>query len=68
MIREGIELTSDFTATINVDLKVGALEETLTVTGESPIVDTQSITQRVVMTRKCATRCRPAATSRRSAS
>ncbi len=50
VIREGIELTSDFTATINVDLKVGGLEETLTVTGESPIVDTQSITQRVVMT------------------
>src|SRR5687768_3883702 len=52
VIREGIELTSDFTATINVDLKVGALEETLTVTGESPIVDTQSITQRVVMTQE----------------
>lgn len=50
VIREGVVLTSDFTATINVDLKVGALEETLTVTGESPIVDTQSITQRVVMT------------------
>jgi Carboxypeptidase regulatory-like domain len=50
VVREGVELTSDFTATINVDLKVGALEETLTVTGESPIVDTQSITQRVVMT------------------
>ena len=52
VVREGIELTSDFTATINVDLKVGALEETLTVTGESPIVDTQSITQRVVMTQE----------------
>ncbi|HEX6162272.1 MAG TPA: carboxypeptidase regulatory-like domain-containing protein [Vicinamibacterales bacterium] len=50
VIREGVELTSDFTATINTDLKVGALEETLTVTGESPIVDTTSITQRVVMT------------------
>lgn len=50
VVREGVELTSDFTATINVDLKVGTLEETLTVTGESPIVDTQSITQRVVMT------------------
>jgi hypothetical protein len=48
--REGVELTSDFTATINVDLKVGTLEETLTVTGESPIVDTSNITQRVVMT------------------
>ena len=52
MVREGIELTSDFTATLNVDMKVGTLEETITVTGESPIVDTQGITQRVVMTRE----------------
>ena len=52
VIREGIELTSDFTATINADLKVGTLEETLTVTGESPIVDTSNITQRVVMTQE----------------
>src|SRR4029453_1551063 len=50
VVREGVELTSDFTATINTDLKVGTLEETLTVTGESPIVDTSNITQRVVMT------------------
>ena len=50
VVREGVQLTSDFTATINVDMKVGTLEETLTVTGESPIVDTRSITQRVVMT------------------
>ena len=32
-------------------MKVGTLEETITVTGESPIVDTQGITQRIVMTR-----------------
>jgi len=50
--REGLELTSDFTATVNAEMKVGTLEETITVTGESPIVDTQSITQRVVMTRE----------------
>ncbi len=50
VVREGIELTSDFTATLNIDIKVGTLEETITVTGESPIVDTQGITQRVVMT------------------
>jgi hypothetical protein len=49
--RDGVELTSDFTANINADLKVGTLEETITVTGESPIVDTQAITQRHVMTR-----------------
>jgi Carboxypeptidase regulatory-like domain len=41
--REGIELTGSFNATINADMKVGALEETITVTGETPIVDTQSV-------------------------
>ncbi len=50
--REGIELTSDFTATVNAEMKLGSLEETITVTGESPIVDTQSITARTVMTRE----------------
>src|ERR1700752_1228150 len=40
--REGIELSGDFVATISVELRVGALEETVTVTGESPIVDVQS--------------------------
>jgi Carboxypeptidase regulatory-like domain len=49
---EGIELTSDFTANVNAEMKVGTLEETITVTGESPIVDTQAITQRHVMTRE----------------
>ena len=50
--RENVELTSDFTATINADLKVGALEETITVAAESPVVDVQSITTRTVMTRE----------------
>jgi hypothetical protein len=40
--REGLELPAEFTATVNGDLRVGALEETITVTGESPIVDVQS--------------------------
>jgi hypothetical protein len=51
VVREGIELTSNFTASVNAELKVGGIEETITVTGESPIVDTQSITTRHVMTR-----------------
>ena len=41
--REGIELTGTFVATVNADLKVGALEETITVTGETPVVDVQSV-------------------------
>src|SRR5579862_6399158 len=40
--REGIELTGSFTATVNADLKVGTLSETITVTGETPVVDIQS--------------------------
>src|SRR3954462_14755267 len=40
--REGIELSGTFVATINGDLKVGSLQETITVTGETPIVDVQS--------------------------
>src|ERR1044072_2444286 len=41
--RDGIELTGAITATINADLKVGNLNETITVTGETPIVDVQSV-------------------------
>jgi hypothetical protein len=40
--RDGIELSGSFVATINADLKVGAVEETITVTGETPVVDVQS--------------------------
>jgi hypothetical protein len=50
--REGIELTSDFTASVNADLKVGAVAETITVTGATPVVDVQNITTRTVMTRE----------------
>src|SRR5262245_45246897 len=48
--REGIELSAGFTAAINADLRVGSLEETITVTGQSPIVDTQNVTQQKVIT------------------
>jgi len=40
--REGIELPVGFTATVNADLKVAAIEETITVTGETPLVDTHT--------------------------
>jgi len=41
--RQGIELTGSFVATINAELTVSAVQETVTVTGEAPIVDVQSI-------------------------
>jgi hypothetical protein len=49
--REGIELTSTFTATVNIELQLGGVEETLTVTGEASTVDIQNMVQQRVMTR-----------------
>ena len=49
--REGIELTASFTATVNADMRVGSLEETITVTGEASTVDVQNVVQQRVMTR-----------------
>ena len=43
--REGFVLPGDFVATLNGDLKVGGLEETVTVSGESPVVDVQTTRQ-----------------------
>jgi hypothetical protein len=47
--REGIELTAQFTASVNADMRVGALEETITVSGASPVVDTQNVIKRQVV-------------------
>src|SRR5688572_20116121 len=47
--REGIELTGSIAAQINADLRVGALEETITVKGESPIVDVVNAKQQSVL-------------------
>ena len=50
--REGVELSGNFTARINADLRVGAIEETITVTGETPVVDVSSTQQQRVMDRE----------------
>ena len=49
--RDGVELPSNFTSTINADLKVGAMEETITVSGQSPVVDVQSNSKAQVLSR-----------------
>jgi hypothetical protein len=51
-VRDGLELPADFTATINAEMKVGALEETITVTGESPVVDVSSTARVQVLNRE----------------
>jgi hypothetical protein len=48
--REGITLQATFTATIDAELRVGALEESITVTGQTPVVDVQSAVQQQVLT------------------
>src|SRR3954454_4482916 len=48
--REGIELTGAFTASVNADMKVGSLEETITVSGQASVVDVQNVTQQKVVT------------------
>jgi hypothetical protein len=50
--REGIELTANFTAQVNADLQIGALQETITVSGQSPVVDTQNVTEKKSLTRE----------------
>ena len=49
--REEIQLSAAFTANVNAELRVGALEETITVSGESPIVDTQNVIKRQIVDR-----------------
>jgi len=52
IVREGVMLESNFTAPINVEMRVGAVAENVTVTGESPVVDVQTSTRREVVTQQ----------------
>jgi hypothetical protein len=49
-VREGIRLEADFTAPLNIEMRIGTLEESVTVTGASPVVDVQRSTRREVLT------------------
>ena len=51
VVRNGLELPSNFTATVNADLKVGALQETVTVSGATPLVDVSQAQKTHVLTR-----------------
>ena len=50
--REGIELPAAFTATVSADLEVGAIAETITVSGAAPLIDVQNVTSNQVMSRE----------------
>ncbi|MQA30030.1 MAG: TonB-dependent receptor [Luteitalea sp.] len=49
--REGLDLSSSFTATVNAEMRVGSLEETITVSGQASTVDIQNVVQQRVITR-----------------
>src|SRR3982751_934738 len=52
VVQDRIELPSNFTATINAELRVGAVEESVTVSGAAPIVDVQNAQRTTVLTRQ----------------
>jgi hypothetical protein len=49
--REGIVLEANFTAPVNAEMRIGTIEDTITVSGETPVVDVQSTMRRDVLTR-----------------
>src|SRR4029077_15124851 len=48
--REGVELSGSLTTSVSAEMRVGAVQETVTVTGATPIVDVQTMTKQQVMT------------------
>ena len=47
--RENIVLTGSFVATVNADMRVGGVSETITVSGEAPVVDVTSTRNQTVI-------------------
>ena len=50
--RDGLELRTNFTARVDAELTVSQLEETITVIGGAPLVDTQGATQQRTVSRE----------------
>ncbi|MGE5243706.1 MAG: TonB-dependent receptor [Betaproteobacteria bacterium] len=50
--REGITLPAAFTATVNAELQVGQLQETVTVTSAAPLVDVRNSVSQSIMNRE----------------
>jgi hypothetical protein len=49
VVRDGVALSGTSVLSVNADLEVGGLQETITVSGETPAVDLQSTTRQAVM-------------------
>ena len=51
-VRDGVQVSAGFASTVNAEMAVGSVEETVTVTGQAPIVDTQNVQQQVTIQRE----------------
>jgi hypothetical protein len=50
-VASAVDLPSDFTATVNADMRLGAVEESVTVAGQSPVVDVQNAQRTTILGR-----------------
>ena len=55
VVRDGVELSGTAVITINADMTVGGVQETITVSGETPVVNLQSTTRQAVMDQEIVT-------------
>ena len=55
VVREGLELSGTAVFTINADMAVGGVQETITVSGETPVVNLESTTRQAVMDQEVVT-------------
>jgi uncharacterized protein (DUF2141 family) len=62
--REGIELPPNFTTSVNAEMRVGAMETSITVSGAAPVVDVQSAVKAQVLNSELLNACPPRGTSR----
>src|SRR4051794_20566685 len=49
--RDGVQLAGESVTVVNVEMRVGALQETITVNAETPTVDVQTTTRQTVMSK-----------------
>jgi hypothetical protein len=52
VVREQINLPASFTATVNADMRLATVEETITVSGQAPVVDVKGSAAQSVMDRE----------------
>lgn len=52
IVRDGLNVPDGFTATVNAQLRLGSVEESVTVTGASPVVDTRQTSRQQVLDRE----------------